>query len=145
MSRIAKEGKWVVHPPISSKGMLFFGYYFIFMTNLQLYRVVPHIPPPSKTSARARFRWWLVVLHHHHPTTLKTSTRARFRGWLVIFITTITTIKNEHACSFLMVVGCSSSLPPTYHHLSAPPPPKTSRYARFRGWFIILYILNTLF
>jgi len=65
-SRIAKEGEWVVHPLISSKGMLSFGLCLAFVTNLKLYRlqVIPHISPPSKTSAHARFWWWWVVLQH---------------------------------------------------------------------------------
>ena len=82
MSKIAKEGEWVVHPPIFSKGMLYIEHYLwlIKFYRIQL-EVVPHILPPSKTSVCARFRGWLAVPHYYHPTYPTYPTRTHGHGY----------------------------------------------------------------
>jgi hypothetical protein len=71
---------WCIHPFLKRYVIYLFNTSSIY-ANLQLYRihVVPHISPPSKMSARARFRWWLIVFHHHQATTIENEhARARF-------------------------------------------------------------------
>ena len=88
-----------------------------------------HTPPPSNTSASARFRWWWLVFsvttHHHHRTRAPLlvfngdglcfpsphlhhhRTRARllvFDGGLFFHHHTSTTTEHEHLCSFSRVV-----------------------------------------
>ena len=96
-SRIAKEGEWVVHPPISSKGMLSFGLYLVFVTNLKLYKIPGYSPHPTTLENECACSFLMVVGCSSAPLTNHPRKRARmlvFEGdWLSI----ITTIKNEHA------------------------------------------------
>ena len=101
----SKGGEWVVHPPISLEGMLSIGQdYVLIMTNSKLCRfpVVPHIPPPSKTSTCVLvFDGGWLSLSTTFPPSSKTSAHACFRWWLDVFHHHLpTTVKNEHACLF---------------------------------------------
>ena len=81
--------------------------------------VMQNIPTP-KTSIRARFRgWWVVVVVG--------SGRGGGRWWVV----GVLCVENEHTRSFSVWVGggCDAEHPPT---------PKTRIRARFRGWWVVV-------
>jgi hypothetical protein len=136
-TRIAKDGKWVVHLPISQEGKSLFPFYSDFDLILKLWQIcIFHHPENVRVHMLLRVVSCSSPPPSHHPRKW-VRVLVFDGGWLTFITTKPTTIKNEHDCSFLMVVGCSLPLSPPY---TIYPPRKTSRYAHFRWCFHFIFI-----